>query len=181
MPTIDLEGDKNALIQVITDAYVHGEMDVTLFEGAVSRITATKDESTLAVEAASLGLSFPAFVTAGSPSLGEPIDLDCGSASIRKMGDWLRSSRYRLKLRSSSVRLDLRDYADARNFHLDLEIVAVSSSIKLIVPRGFEVEDRIEDQQSSVVRNRPRGAASGTQLIRIRGSLRSSTLGISYR
>ena len=98
VPTLDLEDSKNALIQVVTDAYVRGDMEMTLFEGSVGRITATKDESSLAVEAASLGISLSALVKASAGSSEEPLDIDCVSAKIRKMGDWLRSSRYRLRL-----------------------------------------------------------------------------------
>ena len=181
MPSTELEGKKNAFIEVITDSYVRGSLDMPAFESAVGRITASSDEASLAVEAASLGLSLPAVIKAATEVEGESVDLDCVSGNIRKEGDWLRSGRYRLRLRSSSVRLDFRHYAYGPSFRLELDLLSVSSTIRLIVPRGFQIEDRIDERQSSVVKNRPKVIDREGSVIQLRGSLRSSVIKVTYK
>ena len=53
--------------------------------------------------------------------------------------------------------------------------------MKLIVPEGFEVEDRFSERISSVVRNKPKGSSYGDNIVVLAGSLRSSTVRVRYR
>jgi hypothetical protein len=156
-------------------------MDMATFEAAVSRITTCPDEISLEVEAASLGVVVPAVPNSVEPSNLDSIDLDCVSSGIRKIGNWVKSRRYRLRLKSSTARLDLSEYEGASGFRLEIDVLAISSSLLLIVPKGFEVEDKIEERQSSVIRNRPKGGSYGDALVVLTGSLKSSVVKVKYR
>lgn len=181
-----LEESKDKLIQVITDAYSRGVMDMPAFERAVTRITASGDRSSLVAEASALGLALPEPVAdprgaAEPPVASGAVELSCVSGSLRKEGDWVRARRYLLALKSSSARLDLREYEGARGFRLAIDVEAISSSLRITVPKGFEVEDRLSDRLSSSVRNRPREAGYGDNLVVLTGSIRSSVVRIKYR
>ncbi|MDA8424628.1 MAG: hypothetical protein M0Z80_00695 [Treponema sp.] len=183
MADTTFEAEKDALIHVLTEVYVRGDMEMTVFENAVARIHACGEPGDLAAEAGALGLSLPpAGLRAGSPAAsGEAIEMNCASGSIRKSGDWVASGSYRLKLRSSSVRLDLREYADATGFRLVLDLDATSSVVSLTVPKNFEVEDRLAERTSSAVRNKPKGRGYGGNRIVLTGNIRSSVVKVKYR
>jgi hypothetical protein len=186
MTDTTFEAEKDALIHVITDVYVRGDMDMAAFENAVARIHACGEPGDLTAEAYTLGLKLPpALLGAGGPAAlaaaGEAIEMNCVSASIRKSGDWVASGSYRLKLKSSSVGLDLREYADATGFRLVLDLDATSSVISLTVPKNFEVEDRFSERTSSAVRNKPKGRGYGGNRIVLTGSIRSSVIKVKYR
>jgi hypothetical protein len=189
MPETELEERKDALIRIITEDYARDAMQMPAFELAVTRISACADLAALAAEASSLGLALPPQAPVAAfeqPSAAlEPrsgaVELACTSGRIRESGDWLRSRLYRFALKSSTARLDLRAYEGAEGFRLLIEIDAVSSGIRLIVPRGFQVEDRISERASSVLRNRPRGGSFGDNRVLLTGSLRSSVLKVRYR
>jgi hypothetical protein len=183
-----LEDEKDAAIRVLTEDYARGGMDMAAFERAVIRIGASADRGALATEAAALGIAAPILAReAAEPARGaepgEPpsaaIELACVSASLRKSGDWVKSRSYRLSLKSSSARLDLGAYAGARGMRLAIEVEAVSSSLRLIVPPGFEVEDGFAERTSSVVRNDPRGGEA-INLVLLGGRLKSSTVKVKY-
>jgi hypothetical protein len=103
------------------------------------------------------------------------------SGKLRETGDWVRARRYELALKSASARLDLSEYAGARGFRLLIDVEAVSSNLRLIVPECFEVEDRLSERVSSTIRNRPKGANCGDNLVVITGSVRSSVVKVKYR
>ncbi len=177
-----LEDTKDALIASITDAYARGDMDMPSFERAVARIHSGGDRTALATEAAALGLALPDLEPRRDAALQgrDPVELSCVSGRLRQVGDWVRSRRYALSLKSSSARLDLREYEGARGFRLAIDVEAKSSVVKIIVPRGFEVEDRFSERVSSTVRNRGR-EAYGDNLIVLTGSIRSSVVKVKYR
>lgn len=186
MTDMTFETEKDALIRVITDVYVRGDMEMAAFENAVARIHACGEPGDLAAEASTLGLTLPpAELRAGGPAAfaatGDAIEMNCVSASIRKSGDWVASGNYRLKLKSSSISLDLREYADATGFRLLLDVDAASSVISLTVPKNFEVEDRFSERVSSAVRNKPKGRGYGGNRIVLTGNIRSSVVKVKYR
>jgi hypothetical protein len=177
------EGEKQRLIEAATDAYSRGAMEMEGFENAVVRISASRDPATLAAEAAALGIGRPgpdarAFAM---PDEADLVELACVSGSIRQEGEWLRAGRYRLFLKSSSARLDLRAYEGRRGFRLLVELDAISSSLRIEVPEGFEVQDRIAERQSSTVRNKPKSPIYDDCLVVLAGSIRSSTVKVKYR
>jgi hypothetical protein len=181
------EESREALIQKITDIYSRGGMDMDAFERAVTRIHASGDRNSLATEAATLGLELPRaeLELRGRPAMlraaSEPLELSCVSGNIRKVGDWVKARRYTLALKSSSARLDLCQYDGESGFRLFLDIDAVSSNLRLVVPEGFEVEDRLGDNVSSTVRNKPKGESYGDNIVVLSGSIRSSVVKIKYR
>jgi hypothetical protein len=182
----DLEEAKDRLIQAITDIYSRGGMDMSSFERSVTRITASGDRSALVAEAEALGLALPQAPAAASSSAApmayaDAVELSCVSGSLRQDGEWVKAERYRLYLKSSSARLDFEEYEGARGFRLFIELEAISSSIRIKVPKGFEVEDRISERKSSTVRNKPKDEAYGDNLIVLSGSIGSSTVRIKYR
>lgn len=187
MPDSKLETDKDALIQRMTEAYARGVMDMAAFERAVTRISACSDPAALESEAGALGFSSQAAVSVApvlSAELARPsegIELTCVSGTIRKSGDWLRSRSYALRLKSSGARLDLRHYEGMKGLRLHIDLDAASSSVTLVVPEGFEVEDRLTERVSSAVRNKPKGGSFGDNLIVLTGRLRSSAVRIRYR
>jgi hypothetical protein len=158
------EADKDRLIEAVTRAYSRGSMDLAEFERAVARITA--DPEARAMEA---------------PASLDLVELACVSGKLRQEGEWVRAERYRLYLKSSSARLDLREYEGRRGFRLLVELDLASSNLKLIVPEGFEVEDRIAERQSSTVRNRPRSLVYDDCVVTLSGSIRSSNVRVKYR
>jgi len=182
-----LDDAKDALIGTITDAYARGDMEMPSFERAVTRIHASGDRSSLAAEAAALGLAFPAPVLDPRESSGplvsasEAVALSCVSGRLRQSGDWVKSRRYVLSLKSASARLDLLEYEDLRGFRLAVDIEAVSSVVRIIVPAGFEVEDRFSERVSSSVRNKRKRGAHGDNLVVLTGSIRSSVVKVKYR
>jgi hypothetical protein len=186
-----LEFEKDAVIRTLTDAYAGGGMDMAGFERAVTRVSSCADSGALELEAKALGLdmaslrasvALPAAVAPRELSpMGEAVRLDCVSGMIRNVGAWVKSPLYRLRLKSSGARLDLREYEGARGFRLMLDIDALSSSIRLVVPEGFEVEDRFTERVSSTVRNKRRGSAYGDNLVVLAGSLHSSVVRVKYR
>jgi hypothetical protein len=179
------EGDKDRLIDAITDAYSRGAMEMAAFERAVTRITASADEAALVAEAAALGLALPVparDARAMPESVGlDLVELVCVSGSLKQEGEWVKAERYRLFLKSSSARLDLREYEGRRDFRLFIELEAISSSLRIDVPEGFEVEDRISQRQSSDIRNKPKSAVYDDCLVVLSGSIRSSTIRVKYR
>jgi hypothetical protein len=181
MRDTQLEDERDALIQTVTEAYSRGAMEMPAFERAVTRLSACSDRSALDVEAGLLGLALP--VPAPSSPYPEAVsgavELNCVSGSVRKTGDWVKARSYKLALKSSNARLDLREYEGARDFRLALDIDAVSSNIRLIVPEGFEVEDRFSERVSSVVRNKSEGEGRGNIIV-LTGYLRSSTVRVRY-
>jgi hypothetical protein len=197
MPDSRFEGKKDAIIGTITEAFARGDMEMPAFEAAVTKINASPDETALAATAAELGIALPAplaqpdpaaapvaFSSASSPSPASadaPIDLACRSSNLRKIGDWLRSRHYRLALQSSNARLDLGEYEGVRGLRLLVEVEAASSNLKLIVPAGFRVEDRFAENSSSNVRNRPKDAPYGDNVVVLMGSLRSSNVRVRYK
>ena len=182
-----LEAAKDALITTITEVYARGDMDMPAFERAVTRIHASDDRQVLAVEAEALGLAMPALVPvpqrrSSPPALSSgAVELSCVSGSVRKSGDWVRSRAYKLELKSSSARLDLMQYEGSTGFRLAIDLDAISSSLRLTVPKGFEIEERFSESRSSVVRNKPKDGSFGDNLIVLMGYLRSSTVKIKYR
>jgi hypothetical protein len=188
MVELSLEEEKDALIQTITDAYARGSMDMPAFERAVTRISASADRDVLASEAAALGLSSPTpraqppvQSSSGLESAADAVELTCVSGRIRKTGEWVNGSLYKLSLKSSSVRLDLREYEGVPGFRLVVDLDAISSSVRLIVPEGFEVEDRFSENSSSSVRNRLRGDVYGDNRVLLTGRIRSSVVKVKYR
>jgi len=185
MPETRLEQDKDELIQRLTEAYALNAMDMQSFELAVTRVSGCPDETALRAESASLALSLPVLASArpSAPALrqAEGQSLDCVSGNIRKVGDWVRAGRYTMRLQSSNARLDFSAYAGSKGLRLEIELEAQSSSLRLIVPAGFEVEDNFSERISSTVRNRPREAAFGDNHIVLRGQIRSSTVKVKYR
>jgi hypothetical protein len=172
-----LEETKDAIIRTITDAYARGDLDMPAFEVAVTRIQAGVDRNALATEAAALGLVLPAL----APAVADMIELSCVSGSLRQAGDWVKARNYALALKSASARLDLREYEGARGYRLAIDIDARSSVVKIIVPRGFQVEDRFSERVSSSVRNRQKIDAYGDNLIVLTGSILSSVVKVKYR
>jgi hypothetical protein len=206
MADAGFEAEKERLIDAITDAYSRGDMEMAAFERAVGRITMSPDSSALAAEAAALGQALgPAFAPALRPVLGSSpvlpardsgnfggsieaasdsldlVELACVSGSLKQDGEWVRAERYRLYLKSSSARLDLREYEGRRRFRLHVELDAISSSLRIDLPEGFELQDRISERQSSTVRNKPKGSVFDDCIILLTGSIRSSTVKIKYR
>jgi hypothetical protein len=179
-----LEEAKDELIRKITDSYARGGIDMPGFESAVTRITASGDRSSLVAEAAALGLAVPAPALdpreRSAPAAADAVQLSCVSSNLRETGDWVRSRRYELALKSASARLDLREYDGVRGFRLVIDVDAVSSNLRVIVPEGFEVEDRLSERVSSTIRNRPRGESYGDNLVVITGSVRSSNVRVKY-
>jgi hypothetical protein len=104
----------------------------------------------------------------------ELIELGCSSGSIKRSGAWVSARRYRIKVVSSSVSLDFGAYAGESGMRVEIESHATSSAIKLILPRGFRVEDRVSSRISSTVRCD--GFDEGDNLVILSGSLVSSTI-----
>jgi hypothetical protein len=194
MADAGFEAEKERLIDAITDAYSRGEIEMPAFERAVGRITMSPDSSVLAVEAAAFGPALgPALVppARNSGDFGTSIatasdaldlvELACVSGSLRQEGEWVRAERYRLYLKSSSVRLDLREYEGRRRFRLHIELDATSSSLRIYLPEGFELQDRISERQSSTVRNKPKSSVYDDCIVLLTGSIRSSTISVKYR
>ncbi len=180
-----LEQEKDELIRRLTEAYAQDAIDMQGFELAVTRVSGCADEAALRAERASLDLSLPVIVhpEAGPPSLrqAEPQSLDCVSASLRKVGDWVKAGRYSMRLQSSNARLDFRAYEGATGLRLEIELDARSSNLRLIVPAGFEVEDACSERISSTVRNKPREAPFGGNRIVLKGRIQSSTVRVKYK
>jgi hypothetical protein len=181
-----LDSAKDGLIDAITDAYSRGGMEMAAFERAVARITASPDVEALAGEASALGLALdrPARESGASRRSVELeadfVELSCVSGKLRQEGEWVRAERYRLYLKSSSARLDLEEYEGRRSFRLFIELEAISSSIRIDVPEGFEVQDRLSDRRSSTVRNKPKGSVYDDCIVFLSGSILSSTLRVRY-
>lgn len=180
-----LETAKDELIDAMTEAYSRGAMEVSAFERAVARIAASPDAEALAAEATALG-----FATSGAESRSRTppfeyeadlVELSCVSGSLKLEGEWVKAERYRLYLKSSSARLDLREYEGRRGFRLLIELEAVSSSLRLDLPEGFELSDRISERRSSTLRNKPKGTIYDDCVVALAGSLVSSTLKVKYR
>ncbi len=186
MPESRLEDEKDALIQVLTEVYSRGAMDMPAFERSVVKIGGCGDLVALEAEAKSLGLALPpvparrADLAPSLADLPEAVQVECVSGTMRKVGDWVRARGYRFALRSSNLRLDLTEYEGATGFRLFVDIQATSSNVRIVVPAGFEIEDRIEGRRSSNVRNRPRGPAYGDNVVVLSGALQSSNVRIKY-
>jgi hypothetical protein len=184
-----LESERDALIQIVSEDYSRGAMEMPAFELAVTRLNACADRGALEIEANALGLSMPVprAATQGlsrqvQGEVTEAVELTCVSGNIRNTGDWVKARHYKLALKSSNARLDLREYEGARGFLLEIDVDAISSNVRLIVPKGFEVEERFSERVSSTVRNKPkRGSAGGSNLVILTGYLRSSSVRIKYR
>jgi hypothetical protein len=185
------DAEKDRLIDAITDAYSQGSMEMSSFERAVTRITASPDSASLAVEASALGLALslperdfgegPGARAMDMPESLDLVEITCVSGRLRQEGEWVKAGRYRLFLKSSSARLDLREYEGRRGFRLLIELEAVSSSLRIDVPEGFEVEDRIAERQSSTLRNKPKSSIYDDAVVVLSGSIRSSTIRVKYR
>jgi hypothetical protein len=176
-----LEREKDGLIQQITTLYSRGDMDLPAFERAVTRINDCADRSLVLAEARSLGVALVERADdLPSAAAGEE-ELVCVSGALRKRGLWVKARRYKLALTSSSARFDLSEYRDQRGLRLEIDLAAVSSGFRLIVPEGFEVEDHFSDRVSSVVKNEPKRPASGDNRILLTGALRSSVVKVKYR
>jgi len=185
MPETRLEQEKDELISRLTEAYAQDAIDMQGFELAVTRVSAAADEAALSAERASLDLSLPVLVHAeASPPAhrqAEVQSLDCVSANLRRVGDWVKAGRYSMRLQSSNARLDFTAYEGSTGLRLVIELEARSSNLRLIVPAGFEVEDALSERISSTVRNRPRDAPYGGNRIVLTGRLQSSTVKVKYR
>lgn len=182
-----LEAAKDELINAMTEAYSRGAMEVSAFERAVTRITASHDAEVLASEASALGLALArSGAESGSRRLpleheADLAEISCVNGKLRQEGEWVKSERYRLYLKSSSARLDLRAYEGRRGFRLFIELEAISSSLRLELPDGFELSDRISERRSSMLRNKPKGPVYDDCLVVLSGSLVSSTVKAKYR
>jgi hypothetical protein len=194
--TDNLDGQKDKIIQELTTLYSRGDMDLPSFETAVVRVNASADLVALLAEArAHMGdaraleaLSPRATVpratapraTAPRPAETSAVELSCVSGSIRKSGSWVDARRYRLALKSSVARLDFSSYAGAEGFRFELELEAVSSSIILLLPAGFSVDDRLSGRVSSSFRDKPKGEAFGDNRLTVSGDIRSSVVKVKY-
>lgn len=176
--TTSLTTRKDSLIQRVTEAYVRGDLDMPAFELAVTGINACPDDPSLGVLASSLGL---ALAPGGPPSpIADRLELSCVSGSLRQEGAWVKARRYRLGLTSSTARLDFRGYEGQQGMDLEIELSAISSSVKILVPLGFEVRDQIQGRQSSTVKNRPPEGQALNRVV-LTGAIRSSAVKVSYR
>jgi hypothetical protein len=180
-----LDAAKDRLINEITDAYSRGGMEMGAFERAVTRISASPDAGVLADEASALGFARPAGESGSSTRSveleAELVELSCVSGKLRLEGEWVKAERYRLYLKSASARLDLREYEGRRGFRLYIELEAISSSIRIELPEGFELQDRLSERTSSTVRNKPKSSVYDDCIVLLSGSIRSSTLRVKYR
>jgi hypothetical protein len=174
----ELELKRDSLIRIVTEVYAMGNIELPVFEKAVARLHSCTDLASLESEASLLGLARSA--EAALPREADVLELSCVSGHLRKDGDWAKGGRCWLSLRSSTAKLDLMEYEGRRGFRLAIDIDAVSSSVSLVVPADFVVEDRISERSSSTVRNRPRDAGAGSVVI-LTGRLRSSTIKVKYR
>ena len=184
-----LDAGKDELIDAVTEAYARGAMETAAFERAVARITAAADPAALAVETAALGIALPQAAAApGSgasplPHTGSEdlVELACVSGNIKENGEWVRASRYRLYLKSSNCALDLLEYEGRPGFRLLIELDLISSNLRIVVPEGFEIDDRIAERRSSTIRNKPKSEIYDDCVVTLAGSLRSSNLKIKYK
>lgn len=181
-----LERQKDKVIQELTTLYSRGDMDLPAFETAVVRVNACADDGALMAvarshmdEARALG-ALSVRGDAALPAEKAEVELSCVSGSIRKSGEWVDARRYKLALRSSSVRLDLSSYAGTEGFRLELDLAAVSSVVALILPAGFSVEDRLSGRVSSSFRDKPRGGAFGDNRVIVTGAVQSSVVKVKY-
>jgi ADP-dependent phosphofructokinase/glucokinase len=175
-----LELEKDGLIEQITTLYSHGELDLPAFETAVTRINDCANRSLVAAEARSLRLALTPMVDDSLSAGSGEEELVCVSGTLRLKGRWVKASRYKRALKSSNARLDLSDYREARGLRLEIDLAAVSSGLRLIVPEGFEVEDHFAERVSSVVKNEPKGPSYGDNRVLIMGALRSSVVKVKY-
>ncbi len=180
MAGISLSDRKDLIVKGATDSYIRGELDIAVFEAAVARIQGCADLVALEAEAASLGIPAQGS-TLPSTSPGEAVELECVSSALRLDRSWVKSGRYRLKLVSAPVVLDLRDYALAVGFRLELELDATSSRVTIIVPRGFVVDNGIRENRGSIIKNKPRRDAAGDKVVSISGSVAYSIVKVKYR
>jgi hypothetical protein len=180
MAQTSLSDRKDLLVKNATDSYIRGDLDIATFEAAVARIHECADEASLDAEAAALGIAPAIFASPrGLPAV--PVELECVSSALRLDRGWVKSGTYRLKLVSAPVALDLREYALASGFRLDLELDATSSRVTIIVPRGFVVENNIRENRGSVIKNKPRRDAAGDNVVTISGSVAYSVVKVKYR
>jgi len=180
MPQTSLNDRKDLLVKRATDSYISGDMDVASFETSVARIQDCADEAALDATADSLGLA-PARAAAPLGFPRETVELECVSSRLRLDRDWVKAGTYRLKLVSAPVVLDLREYADAAGFRLEVELDATSSRVTIIVPRGFVVDNGIRENRGSIIKNKPRRDAAGDKVVSISGSVAYSIVKVKYR
>ena len=103
-----IEREREALIQLVTEAYSRGDMEMPAFERAVTRLNVCADRSALEAEAGVLGLSLPVLAPQmappqaaaqgmgldayqPAPPSANPLELSCVSGSIRMTGEWVKA------------------------------------------------------------------------------------------
>lgn len=171
-----LDSRKKSLVERLTDVYARGGMELAAFEAALSRITDSASDGELAAEAAALGLGLSAPAGAPGPDAEELIERGCTSGTIREEGEWIKARKYRYKLVSSYLILDFRAYELSAGIRVEIELAAVSANVRLLLPRGFSVEDRIEGRISSVVRNAKDEERGASNVVVLSGTIQSSTV-----
>jgi hypothetical protein len=102
-------------------------------------------------------------------------------STLKKRGDWVEASAYRLEGKMSNFELDFRAYAEAEEFGLELDVDLSMSNLRLIVPADWTVDVRLARNTASNVRDRGADGLRGAKRLSIAGSLSMSNIVVKRR
>ncbi|HUX22631.1 MAG TPA: hypothetical protein VMW69_15445, partial [Spirochaetia bacterium] len=146
MDTIDdnrqLETIRATCFDLAAAAFSSNQMDLERYETLAGEIASAERSSDLEEIQARLPR-----VIQPPPEKAQVIHAE--SSSLKREGRWLDSPLVTLRGSSSNIVLDFRAYALEDNLRVEIELDCRSSNVRLVVPRGIDVIERIESNRMS--------------------------------
>lgn len=173
LPRERLEKRKTSLTNRATVAYSHDEISLEMFETYAREIENAEDSAALD----RIDESLP---VVREPEPAPEQNIRATASTVKKTGRWLESDEIALRAKMSTVVLDLTSYTDESDLALHIDCELDMSKLKLIVPEGIEVRDRLSDQQMGNFVHRGRSIGNAGTLV-LTGTARMSSIKVKTR
>jgi len=156
-PTTDFEARKDRCFRLAAEAYSGNQLDLNRYEILAGEIAAANDITSLQVIESSLPQ--PQHRSAET----QVIRADMGE--VHKVGKWIESSHVLVEGQMAKVTLDFMDYAAEADLRVDLVLDCRMSQVRIIVPRGIDVLERMTSNSMSTFRDRRRSDNSNSAIV----------------
>jgi hypothetical protein len=174
------EGMRDFLVKAYADGVIEeAELEAKLTAMEAATEAAALDRIAVEVQARYPVPVAPAYVPA-PPQGGEVQAIRGRGMSKKYRGRWFSSERISVELAHSSVELDFAELAAFPGARIDISVTLTSSSLKILLPRGAEAVDEVDNEYSSI-KIRRKGENELGIFLRIRGTARMSSVTVKAR
>lgn len=170
------DADRHEAAEVLREAAGDGRLDLDELNERLELVYAAKTHGDLVPVLADLAPAAPTRPQTNA----EPLVLETGSGSVKRMGHWIAPPHIVARCTSGSVKLDFTE-AVCQASEITVEASAKSGSVVLIVPRGWEVHIESANVGSGNVLSKALDTPRpGAPVLRVHGTVRSGTVKVRY-